>query len=99
MSIILRTLGINATEEELKDDYNYLIQLWKDIVGKISKSKVPNLIYEELDIIKQIIRDNFDGKKNSQIINFIITMHDVLLEIFYYLSFKYHFNFLFKSFL
>ncbi len=54
---IIRTAAANKTEEELKNDWDNLVQIWKDIDKKIKKSSPPMLLYEDLTLAKSVIRD------------------------------------------
>lgn len=64
MGIVIRTNAINAKLDVMKKDYEYLINTWEEIKKQIQSPKIPSLIYEEIDIIKQLIRDNYhEGEK------------------------------------
>jgi ribonuclease E len=64
MGIVIRTNAINAKLDVMKKDYEYLINTWKEIKKHIQNPKIPSLIYQEIDIIKQLIRDNYhEGEK------------------------------------
>lgn len=66
---IVRTAGIKAKPDELKKDYDYLINLWNNIRKNAINAKVGETpIYEEENIVNQIIRDNFENDINSSII-------------------------------
>ena len=66
--LIVRTAGANATPNDLKRDYEYLTGLWDSIRNKAVRSKVEdNPMYEEVNIVKQVIRDNYESDDNSAI--------------------------------
>ncbi|GAA3767481.1 Rne/Rng family ribonuclease [Terriglobus aquaticus] len=54
---IVRTAAEGATEEELRNDLRFLIQLWQDIKMRSETSKSPALIYHDLGLIERILRD------------------------------------------
>jgi ribonuclease G len=54
---IVRTAGIGAKEEELRDDARYLIRTWLDIRHSAEKTKAPALIHKDLDLVQRILRD------------------------------------------
>ena len=67
--LIVRTAGIKAKPEDLKKDYQYLTNLWDHIRNSAVSSKIDGKpIYEEVNIVSQIIRDNFDSDDNSSIV-------------------------------
>lgn len=56
---IVRTVGENKNKEEFESDIKYLGKLWTDIKQKEETSKVPTLIYKDLDLIYRTLRDLF----------------------------------------
>jgi ribonuclease G len=54
---IVRTAASGATEEELRSDLRFLLNLWKDIKGRSDTSKSPALIYHDLNLVERILRD------------------------------------------
>ena len=67
--LIVRTAGMKASVDELKKDYKYLCDLWDEIRMKAVNSKAEDgAIYEEVNIVEQIIRDSYESDDNSQII-------------------------------
>lgn len=61
MSVIIRTAGMDRTRAEIKRDFDYLVKLWNQIREDTLKSNAPALIYEESDIIKRAIRDQYSN--------------------------------------
>lgn len=59
MGLIVRTAGANRTKVEIKRDFDYLLRLWESIRDLTLKSSAPCLIYEEGDLIKRSIRDQY----------------------------------------
>jgi len=68
MSVIIRTAGMDRTRAEIKRDYDYLVKLWNQIREDTLKSNAPALIYEESDIIKRAIRDQYSSDIDELII-------------------------------
>ncbi|MEZ0343641.1 MAG: Rne/Rng family ribonuclease [Caldimicrobium sp.] len=56
---IIRTAAVEADEESLKREMEFLLCLWEDIKERAKKVKAPALIYEELNIAFRAIRDFF----------------------------------------
>ncbi|SEG53781.1 ribonuclease G [Bryocella elongata] len=54
---IVRTAASGASEEELRSDLRFLLNLWKDIKGRSDTSKSPALIYHDLNLVERILRD------------------------------------------
>ncbi|HEY8609752.1 MAG TPA: Rne/Rng family ribonuclease [Roseomonas sp.] len=59
MSIIVRTAGAQRPKPEIRRDCEYLLRLWDDIRTRTLSSTAPALVYEEADLLKRAIRDNF----------------------------------------
>lgn len=68
MSVIVRTAGMDRTRAEIKRDYDYLVKLWNQIREDTLKSNAPALIYEESDIIKRAIRDQYSSDIDELIV-------------------------------
>lgn len=78
MSTIVRTAGVTRTKAEVKRDLDYLMRLWNSIRELTLKSTAPALVYEEADLIKRSVRDQYtrdieevlvagaDGHKNAK---------------------------------
>jgi ribonuclease E len=54
---IVRTAAEGASEEELRSDLRFLLNLWADIKQRSESSKSPALIYHDLNLVERILRD------------------------------------------
>jgi len=54
---IVRTAADGASEEELRSDLRFLLNLWTDIKQRSESSKSPALIYHDLNLVERILRD------------------------------------------
>jgi ribonuclease G len=54
---IVRTAASGASEDELRSDLRFLLNLWADIKARSESSKSPALIYHDLNLIERILRD------------------------------------------
>ncbi len=54
---IVRTAASGASEEELRSDLRFLLNLWTDIKQRSEASKSPALIYHDLNLVERILRD------------------------------------------
>jgi ribonuclease E len=68
MSLIIRTAGVNASEADIKRDYSYLANLWKQIRKKTLEAKKVCLIYQEIDLLEQILRDKYVKKNINRVL-------------------------------
>jgi len=68
MGIIVRTAGLNKTKNEINNDLKNLISIWNSIKENAMNSIAPTLIHQESDIIKRSIRDMYDDKTQSIIV-------------------------------
>jgi len=68
MSVIIRTAGMDRTHAEIKRDFDYLVNLWNSIRENTLNSNAPALIYEESDIVKRAIRDQYSNDIDEVII-------------------------------
>lgn len=79
MGVIIRTSGVNKTQEELQWDLDMLLEQWQAIKEASIKRKAPFLIFQESGIVNRIVRDYL-----SQDIDHIIVddseLHEKLKE-------------------
>ncbi len=68
-AIIARTAALGRTDEELKWDYEFLIQLWTAIEDAAANSKAPTLIYQESNLLVRAIRDHLNNSVQELIID------------------------------
>jgi ribonuclease E len=54
---IVRTAAAGASEEDLRADIRFLINLWNEIKQRAESSKAPALIYHDLNLVERILRD------------------------------------------
>jgi len=54
---IVRTAAEGASEEDLRADLRFLLNLWADIKQRSESSKSPAPIYHDLSLIERILRD------------------------------------------
>ncbi len=54
---IVRTAADGASEEELRADLRFLINLWTEIKQRADSAKAPALIYHDLNLVERILRD------------------------------------------
>jgi ribonuclease G len=54
---IVRTAAENASEEDLRADLRFLLNLWSEIKTRSDDSNSPALIYHDLSLIERILRD------------------------------------------
>jgi ribonuclease G len=54
---IVRTAAGNASEQELRADIRFLINLWTEIKQRSEQAKSPALIYHDLNLVERVLRD------------------------------------------
>jgi Rne/Rng family ribonuclease len=62
---IVRTAAAGASEEDLRSDLRFLINLWNDIKSRSENSKAPALIYHDLNLVERILRDQVTSNFTS----------------------------------
>ncbi|MBV9086486.1 MAG: Rne/Rng family ribonuclease, partial [Acidobacteriaceae bacterium] len=54
---IVRTAASGASEDDLRADVRFLLNLWAEIRNRADNSKAPALIYHDLNLVERILRD------------------------------------------
>lgn len=57
MGFIVRTAAEGASEDELRNDVEFLLRLWAEIKGREKKVRGAGLIYADLDMVLRTIRE------------------------------------------
>lgn len=57
MGLIVRTVAEGKSEEELRQDVQYLHQVWGELIARSKKVKAPCLLYEDVDLLIRMVRD------------------------------------------
>jgi len=78
MGIIVRTVAYGISEEEMKEDLDNLVRLWKHILNKAARISAPNSIHKDLELIQRILRDLFTEDVNRFLVNSQLTYEKVI---------------------
>lgn len=57
---IIRTAAQGKSEDELRRDWNYLLDVWHLVEDKVESLKKPGLVYQDLGLATSVVRDLFD---------------------------------------
>ncbi len=87
---IIRTAAQGKSEDELRRDWNYLLDIWKIVHQKAENLKKPGLVYQDLGLATSVVRDLFDQdvkllavdskKLHKEIINYLKINSPHLIE-------------------
>ena len=58
---IIRTTCENIKESEVVQDLRYLISLWQEILKRYEAAKPEDIIYSDIDLTLQVVRDHLDA--------------------------------------
>lgn len=67
--VIVRTLALEADQEQLTKDIHFLRKVWQNIQEQSKKGPVPNLIHQDLDLIARLVRDLFSDEVEQVIVD------------------------------
>lgn len=81
VGFIARTAGAGRTEDEIRQDMDYMIKTWEGI-KRSSEQKAPALLYEEPGLHIRAIRDLI----TKEVKNIIVDSEEMYKEISYYLT-------------
>ena len=76
--MIVRTRAEGADKKEFDADVKFLQKLWQSIQSKAKQEKAPALIYEDLTLVFEVLRDVFDPNVRAFIVDDKITYDKVL---------------------
>jgi len=76
--LIVRTRAEGAEKKDFEADIKFLLKLWRSIQAKARQEKAPALIYEDLSLVFEVLRDIFDPKVRSFVVDDKATYDKVL---------------------
>ena len=69
MGYIIRTAAIDQSPEELKRDFNYLFNIYKNIISQAENASAPALVYQESSLVLRSVRDYFTPDMDEVLID------------------------------
>lgn len=69
MGVIIRTAAEGCSEEEIREDINFLLGLWENIKAGQQNGPVPRIIHKDINIIYRTVRDMFTNDVDRFVIN------------------------------
>ena len=63
--IIARTVAEGQSYKTLKNDYNMMMKIWKDVEKKGETARAPSLCYQDLNFVQRVLRDITDEDIDS----------------------------------
>lgn len=69
MGVIVRTAAEGATEKELADDIQFLLQVWTRVEERSRNGRAPALVYQDLRLIRRVVRDLFTDEVTRFVID------------------------------
>lgn len=83
MGLIIRTVAVGHSRNELREDLEFLINLWDSIQRQEMLSPTPSLVHEESSLLLKVVRDLF----NSSVNEFLIDNQDEYQKVINYCKF------------
>lgn len=75
--LILRTAACGKSEEELRQDLEYLRSLWSKITAKQAEVQAPAELYHELDMLPRLVRDVF----TDEVERCVVSDHQLAVQL------------------
>ncbi len=80
IGLIVRTVAIGISAEDLKQDIDFLAKLWRSIQQRSKKLKAPALVHRDLDVVGRVVRDALDDSVDRVIID-SVDHYKAMLEL------------------
>lgn len=76
--MIVRTRAEGAERKEFEADIRFLMKLWRSIQARERQEKAPALIYEDLSLVFEVLRDVFDPRVRNLWVDDKVTYDKIL---------------------
>lgn len=77
IGFIVRTAGINKSQQDLERDRDYLKKIWELVAQRLKVTRAPALLYQESDLVLKAMRDQF----TPDIADVVVDSEDVYLRV------------------
>ena len=77
IGFIVRTAGINKSQQDLERDRDYLKKIWELVAQRLKVTRAPSLLYQESDLVLKAMRDQF----TRDIADVVVDSEDVYMRI------------------
>ncbi|MFW6381365.1 MAG: Rne/Rng family ribonuclease [Bacillota bacterium] len=67
--VIVRTNAYSKDKYIVKHDFNYLTDLWQEVQKRFKRSRAPEIIYRDVDLIKLLVRDYLSHEIDKVIVD------------------------------
>lgn len=69
MGAIIRTCAEGGGSKEITKDVAYLVNCWQEIEKKFAQAQTGEKIYEDIDLVLQIVRDHLDDQIDAIVVD------------------------------
>lgn len=69
IGVIVRTVAVGCSAEDLKQDIEFLVKIWRNVQRRSKKATAPSLIHRDLDLVGRVIRDLLDENVDRLIVD------------------------------
>jgi ribonuclease G len=76
--LIVRTRAEGAERKDFEADVKFLMKLWRSVQTRAKQEKAPALIYEDLSLVFEVLRDVFDPNVRNFVVDDKVTYDKVL---------------------
>ena len=76
--LIARTASEGIQEEKLREELDFLLQIWKNILRKKESAPTPSLLHRELDNVLRVVRDLFTKEVDRLVVDDLETHSKIL---------------------
>lgn len=67
--IIVRTEAEGKTEQELRNDLEFLLKIWDQVKASAATTRAPGMVHQDLSLLYKTIRDVFGSDVNKMVID------------------------------
>jgi ribonuclease G len=69
MGVIVRTVAEGRSEEEISNDIQFLVKLWRRIQARARRAKAPSMLHQDYDLAFRLVRDHFSDDVDEMILD------------------------------
>lgn len=75
VGVIVRTEAMGATDSEIQEDIEILLEKWNSIVNAADSANPPTLLYRDQDLLYRVIREAADSEVEEIVVDTAFALH------------------------
>ncbi len=78
VGLIIRTVAEHKSEDEIRNDLEFLLKIWSNVQKKAASAKAPAAVHRDLGLVFRVVRDELNQDTSRMIVDDVSTYGKIL---------------------